>query len=92
MGGESCIVLRLRLMQKLAMSLNVLKNPPEAAKVATLENSSMLKKPRHVFLIKILIYNFGQLCLTLMSTAVFPSALWTSSYQRKKKYLVHKSV
>ena len=31
-------------------------------------NSSMLEKPRHFTLIKILRYNFPQLCLTLMST------------------------
>ena len=37
-------------------------------------SSSMLKKPRHASLIKDLRYNFFQLCLTLMSTAVCPSA------------------
>ena len=31
--------------------LNIFKKLPEPAKVATLENSSMLKKPRHVSLI-----------------------------------------
>ena len=36
-------------------------------------NSSMLEKTMHVTLIKILRYNFFQLCLTHMSTAVCPS-------------------
>ena len=49
--------------------LNVLKNPPEAAKVATLVKFFNVKKPRHVSLIKILRYNFFQMCLTHMSTA-----------------------
>ena len=51
----------------------------------------MLKKTRHVSLIKTLRYNIFQLCLTLMSTAVCPSAWYTSSYQRKKNFSVQKS-
>ena len=49
------------------------KNPPEEAKIATLVNSSMLKKPSHCTLIKFLRYNFVQLYLTQMSTSVCPS-------------------
>ena len=71
--------------------LNVFKNPPESPKVATSVNFFNVEKTLACFPHQDFEMHFFQLCLTHMSTAVCPSARYTLSYQRKKKYFVQKS-
>ena len=80
-----------KILVCITCGLNVLKNPPEAAKVATLVNFFNVEKTYACFPHQDFEIQFFQLCLTHMSTAVCPSVRYTSSYQKKKKYLVQKS-
>ena len=59
-GGENLNICEghTKILVCITCVLNVLRSPPEAAKVATSVKFFNVEKPRHVSLIKIFRYNF----------------------------------